>query len=154
MGVVSTETDKAPIFKMPKAVLKTSLGGTRTQRIRDAKMANHKRGCDAIQEAISTATNDNNDLVLQSLVNKYLSPFPSEKIPNVLDTHDMGNETILNEVQYSAAYHNEYLILKVFAHCTKLWDMGGICDGVAARRSCRFTRTSRPLQRYKYGLSL
>jgi hypothetical protein len=152
MGVVPTETDKAPIFKIPEAVPKTSLGGSRTQRIRDAKTANHKRGCDVFQDAISTATNDNDDLVLQSLVDKYMSPFPSNKIPNVLDTHDMENENILNEVQYSAAYHNEHLILKVFAHITKSWDIGGVCDGVVSHVDSHGLQ--KPLQRYKYGLSL
>ena len=44
----------------------------------------------------------------------------------------MENENILNEVQYSAAYHNEHLILNVFAHFIKSWDIDGVCDGVAS----------------------
>jgi hypothetical protein len=99
MGVVSTETDKAPIFKVSEAVPKTSLGGSRTQRIRDAKTANHKEACDVFQAAISNATNGDDVLVLQSLVNKCIPPFPRSKLSYILDTHGIEDEHVLNEVQ-------------------------------------------------------
>ena len=46
-------TDKTPIPKVPEVVKKKSLGGSRTQHIRDAKTANHKGTCDVFQAAIS-----------------------------------------------------------------------------------------------------
>ena len=59
-------------------------------------------------------------------MNKCIPPVPRSKLSNILDTHGMDDENVLNEVQYSFAYHN------VFAHVTRSWDIEYICDGVTA----------------------
>jgi hypothetical protein len=153
MGFVHTETDNPQTSTVPKVVPTINPGGSRTERIRHQKKANHKAGCDSFQEAISTAKDDKNELVLQGLVNKHIHTFPPERVSHVLDAHEIENDTNLNELQHNAAYHNECLIRNLVAHYMKSWDINARAMR-GHNHSCRCKRTSRHLHKPKYGISL
>jgi hypothetical protein len=120
--------DNPQTSTVPKVVPTINPGGSRTERIRHQKKANHKAGRDSFQEVISTAKDDKNKLVMQGLVNKHIPTFPPERVSHVLDAHEIQNDTNLNELQHNAAYHNECLIRNLFAHYLKSWDVNVLCE--------------------------
>lgn len=125
-------SDEAPALDVPDVVVNTSLLGSRTGRIRKQFKENHRSTCDIFQATLSGAKDKDGAFVLQKIVDKGIPNFPLDKMSSLLDANEAAADTMRNELQYTAAYHNASLVRDVCAHAFKLWDLESICDDVTA----------------------